>query len=131
MLRLTIACAVVFGVWIAAVGAAAPKVTASVKTLSPTVRVVHLVNRDHVTYRNFWVESVRTPRITAATAANKPCPVLRNGMSAGTTFIWRYKVKCRRVLAPGKTLDIRLTTSGGGGKILVSVVLNGVPQRIN
>ena len=131
MVRLAVGCVIVFGVWIAAVGAAAPKVTASVKTVSPTLRVVHLVNRDQVTYRNFWVESIRTPRITAATAANKSCPVLRNGLSAGATFIWRYKVKCRSALAPGKTLDIRLTTSSGGGRINVSVVVDGVPQPIN
>ena len=53
MLRLTVACVIVFGVWIGAVGAAAPKLTVSVKTLSPTSPVVRIVNRDQVTYREF------------------------------------------------------------------------------
>ena len=131
MLRLTVACVIVFGVWIGAVGAAAPKLTASVKTLSPTSRVVHIVNRDQVTYREFRLESTRTPRITAATAANKQCPVLRNGASNGVTFIWSYRATCKRALAPGKTLDVRLTTSSGSGRINVSVVVNGVRQPIN
>ena len=125
------ACVIVSGVWIATVGAAAPKLTVSVKTLAPTSRVVRIVNRDQVTYREFVVESYKAPRITAATAANKPCPVSRNGVSTGVAFIWNYRATCRRALAPGQTLNIRLTTSRGSANFLVSVVVKGVKLRIN
>jgi hypothetical protein len=43
-------------VWVGLAGAAgAPKLSATVKTLSPTSRVVTIVNRDQVTYRDFVV----------------------------------------------------------------------------
>ena len=126
------ACVIVSGASIATVGAAAtPKLTVSVKTLSPTSRVVRIVNRDQVTYREFLVESYKAPRITAATAANKPCPVSSNGVSTGVAFVWNYRATCRRALAPGQTLNIRLTTSRGRANFLVSVVVKGVKLRIN
>ena len=125
------ACVIVSGASIATVGAATPKLTVSVKTLSPTSHVVRIANRDQVTYREFLVESIKAPRITATTAANKPCPVLKNGAFNGVAFIYQWKATCKSALAPGQTLKIRLTTSPGKGRFLVSVVLNGARLRIN
>jgi hypothetical protein len=110
--------------------AGTPKVSATVKTLSPTSRVVHIVNRDRVTYRTFIVQSWNTPKILGA-KETKPCPVDRFGASIGLTFNWRYRATCKNALAPGKTLDIRLTTSRGSGRIEVFVVVKGVLSRIS
>jgi hypothetical protein len=90
-------------------------------TVSPTSRVVHIVNHDRLTYRQFLVQSEIKPVITAA----KPCGfVQRDGAFNGTTFNWRYRATCRKVLPPGKSFDFYLTTSGGG-RIQVFVVVNG------
>jgi hypothetical protein len=108
--------------WVAVAGAAtAPKVTVTVKRLSPSSTLVRIANRDQVTYRDFVVQSINKPRIIAAT---KPCAVQRDGNSAGATFNWRYRATCRKTLAPGKTIDIRLTTSNESGRIDVFVVVN-------
>jgi hypothetical protein len=125
------ACVIVSGASIATVAAATPKLTVGVKTLSPTSHVVRIVNRDQVAYREFLVESIKAPRITATTVANKPCPVLKNGAFDGVAFIYQWKATCKRTLAPGQTLNIRLTTSPGKGRFLVSVVVKGVKLRIN
>jgi hypothetical protein len=107
---------------VAVAGAAtAPKVTVTVKRLSSTSTLVRIANRDQVTYREFVVQSINTPRIIAAT---KPCAVRRDGNSAGANFNWRYRATCRKTLAPGKTIDIRLRTSKGSGTIDVFVVVN-------
>jgi hypothetical protein len=105
-------------------------VVATVETLSPTSRVVHIVNRDRIMYRDFVVQSTWTPRITGATAADKRCSVQPDGSSNGVTFIWRYRASCKRPLAPGRAFDIRVTTEGGG-KMLVFVGVNGALMRIN
>jgi hypothetical protein len=129
--RSAFACFVLAGMWIATVAVAGtPKVSATVKTLSPTSRLVHIANRDRVTYRTFIVQSVNKPKILGA-KATKPCPVQRDGASNGVTFIWRYRATCTKALAPGKTLDIRLTTLGGSGRIDVFVVAKGVLSRIS
>ena len=110
----------------AALAADTPKLTATVKTLSPTSRLVQIVNRDDVTYRHFVIQSVRTPKILAAT---KPCVVQRDGTSNGVTFIWRYRATCKKALAPGRTLNVRLTTQGSG-RISVFVVVKNTPISI-
>lgn len=115
--------------WVTVAGAStAPKVTVTVKRLSPTSTLVRIANRDQVTYRDFVVQSINKPRIIAAT---KLCAVQRDGNSAGATFNWRYRATCRKTLAPGKTIDIRLTTSNESGRIDVFVVVNHalVPVR--
>ena len=91
--------------------AGAPKVTATVKPLSQTSYLVRIVNRDQAPYRQFVIQSVRTPKIVGAT---KPCAVQRDGVANGTEFIWRYTAKCNKTLAPGRTLNIVLTTQGKG-----------------
>src|SRR5262245_13675366 len=107
MRRAGVALLCVSSMWVAVAGAAtAPKLTVTVKRLSPTSHLVRIANRDQVTYKNFVVQSINKPRIHAATS----CAVQRDGNSAGATFNWRYQAHCRRTLAPGKTIDIRLTT---------------------
>ena len=114
--------------WIVAVAVAAtPKVTATVKTPSPSSRLVHIVNRDHVTYSNFIVETQNRPQLVAV---DKPCAIERDGGFIGTTYRWRYRAVCKKAVAPGKTFDIRLTTKGSG-TIGVYVVVKGVLSRIN
>jgi hypothetical protein len=123
-----VACLIISSVWIASGwGAGAPKVTATVKTPSPTLRLVHIVNRDHVTYRNFIVETQNKPELVAVT---KPCAIERDGGFIGTTYRWRYRAVCKKSIAPGKTFDIRLTTKGSG-RIGVFVVVKDVLLRIN
>jgi hypothetical protein len=118
----------VFSLWIVALAAAGtPKVTATVKTPSPTSRLVHIVNHDRVTYRNFIVETQNKPQLIAVT---KPCVIERDGGFIGTTYRWRYRAVCKKAVAPGKTFDIRLTTKGSG-RIGVYVVVKDVLARIN
>jgi hypothetical protein len=119
---------IVFSVWIAsAVAADPPKVTATVTSPSPTSRLVHIVNRDHVTYRNFIVETQNTPKLVAV---NKPCAIERDLGFIGTVYRYRYRAVCKKAVAPGKTFDIRLTTSGSG-RVNVFVVVKDVLSRIN
>lgn len=113
---------------VAAAGASAPKVTATVTTTSATLRLVRIVNRDHVTYRDFVVESKNAPRILKAT---KPCSVVqRDGNYNGTKFNWRYRTECKRAVRPRKAFTIAVTTSGKG-PITVYVVVNDDFVRIN
>jgi hypothetical protein len=93
----------------------------TVKRLSSTSTLVRIVSRDQVTYRDFVVQTINKPRIIAAM---KPCVVQRDGNAVGATFNWRYRAICRKTLAPGKTVDIRLTTSNARGNIDVFVVVN-------
>lgn len=131
MRRSAFACLVFAGMSIATMAVAGtPKVSATVTTLSPASRLVHIANRDRVSYRTFIVQSWNTPKILAA-RATRPCPVDRFGASVGVTFNWRYRATCNTALAPGKALDIRLTTSRGSGRIEVFVVVNGVLSRIS
>jgi hypothetical protein len=102
-------------------------VTATVKTLSATSRVVHIVNRDRVPYRDFVVQSAITPVILAATK----CAVERDGAFNGTTMAWRYRAKCRRPLAPGQAATIRVTTSSKRGALSFFVVVKGALLRID
>jgi hypothetical protein len=102
--------------------AESPKITATLTTLSPTSRLVWIVNHGRVTYREFVAQSVNRPRIIAAT---KPCVVQRDANFNGATSNWRYRATCRRALAPGKALKIGLTTSRGNGSIAVYVGVNG------
>ena len=104
------------------------RVSATVTTVSPTSRVVRIVNHGHVTYREFVAQSVNRPRILAATG---PCVVQRDANFNGTTSSWRYRATCRRALAPGRVLKIGLTTSRGNGAIQVFVVVNGELVLIN
>ena len=121
-----VVCLSVFVGWLGAAGAAdTPKVTATVKTLSPTSRLVQIVNRDQVTYRHFRVQAVRTPKIVAAT---KPCVVHRMG-TATPQFVWRYMATCKKALPPGRTLNIRLTTEGRG-RIEVYVIVDNISVAI-
>ena len=119
---------VLFSAWVAAASAAGvPKVTATVKTLSPTSRLVRIVNRDHVTYRNFIAETQNKPQLVAV---GKPCAIERELGFVGTEYRYRYRAVCKRALAPGNTFDIRLTTKGSG-PIRVYVVVKGVLTPIN
>ena len=128
MLRLTSVCLVFSAVGlVAGAMAGAPKVTATVTSPSPTSRLVHIVNRDHVTYRNFIVETQNKPKLVAV---NKPCAIERDLGFIGTVYRYRYRAVCKKAVAPGKTFDIRLTTSGNG-KINVFVVVKDVLSRIN
>jgi hypothetical protein len=122
-----VVCVGVLAGWLGTAGAADdPKVTATVKMLSPTSRLVHIVNRDDVAYRHFRVQSVRSPKIVAAT---KPCVVHRVGVANGLEFVWRYMATCKKLLAPGRTMNIRLTTQGRG-RISVLVFVNNTPVTI-
>ena len=115
------------GAFVAGVTAGAPKLRATVTSPSPTTRLVHIVNRDRVTYRNFVVVVAVRPEITKA---SKPCAVARDGGYVGTKFVWQYRAECRRPLAPGRAFNIRLTTSGRGGNFFVYVVVNGTRIQI-
>lgn len=114
-------------VFVAAATAGTPKVTATVKSVSRTSHVVHIVNHDHVTYRKFVVQTLVKPVITAA---SKPCEVARDGNFNGTTFNWQYRAECKKSLAPGHAFDIRLTTTAQRGLFIVYVVVKGEPVRI-
>ena len=107
--------------------AGTPKVTATVKTPSPTSRLVHILNRDQVTYRNFIVETQNNPKLLAV---NKPCAIERDLGFIGTVYRYRYRAVCKKAVAPGKTFDISLTTSGSG-RVNVFVVVKDVLFRIN
>ena len=127
--RVTIACLCIASMWVDVAGAATgPKVSVTVKKLSPTSTLVRIANRDHVAYKDFVVQSVNKPKIVAAA---RPCAVQRDGNSAGATFNWRYRAACRKPLAPGKTIEIRLTTSTESGKIDVFVVVNNALVHIS
>ena len=128
VLRLTSACLLIAALGlVAGATGAAPKVTATVTSPSPTSRLVHIVNHDRVTYRNFVVVAPVKPEITKA---SKPCVVARDGGYIGTKFVWQYRAECRKPLAPGQAFNIRLTTSGPGGNLFVYVVVNGIRMRI-
>jgi hypothetical protein len=88
---------------------------------------VHIVNRDHVTYRNFLVETQNKPKLLAV---NKPCTIERELGFIGTVYRYRYRAVCKKAVAPGKTFDIRLTTSGSG-KMTAFVVVKDVLFRIS
>jgi hypothetical protein len=121
-------CSIVCGVLAAVAGARGTvDVTATVRTLSPTSRLVHIANHGAVSYGRFVVQSIRAPVISTAT---KPCVVERDLNFTGTTSNWRYRAICRKVLTPGKTFDIRLTTTGTG-RIVVFVVVKGALVRIS
>jgi hypothetical protein len=117
-----VTCIAVLGALPLSAGAQDPrKVTATVKTLSPTSRLVHIVNRDRVPYGRIVVQAIGSPRITAAT---KPCVIERDLGFEGTVSTWRYRATCKRSVAAGKTFDVRLTTAGKG-RIVVYVVVKG------
>ena len=128
VLRLTSACLLLLaGGLVASAAAAAPKVTATVTSPSPTSRLVHIVNHDRVTYREFDVETAIKPVLIRAT----PCGgVRRDGASNGVTFNWKYTVTCKKALPPGHAFDIHLTTSPQRGNIFVYVVVKKVRTRI-
>jgi hypothetical protein len=118
------------GAFVAGATAAAPKLSATVTSPSPTSRLVHIVNHDRVAYRNFVVVANRSAKPTI-TAASKPCVVARDGGFTGITFIWQYRAECRMRLAPGHSFDIRLTTSRVSVRIAgVYVVVNGTRMQI-
>ena len=123
MRLIAIACLMGCTLWIvAAAVAGTPKVTATVKTPTSTSRLVHIVNRDHVTYRNFIVETQNKPELVAV---SKPCAIERDGGFIGTTYRWRYRAVCKKRLAPGKRFDIHLTTKGNG-RVRVYVAVKNV-----
>ena len=87
VLRLTSVCVLLSaGALIAGATAGAPKLRATVTSPSPTSRLVHIVNHDRVTYRNFVVFVAVRPEITKA---SKPCVVARDGVYVGTKFAWQ------------------------------------------
>jgi hypothetical protein len=102
-------------------------VAVTVKRTSPASTVVRIANHDGVAYHQFVVQSINKPKIVAA----KACAVQRDGNSAGATFNWRYRATCRRTLAPGKVIEVRLTTSNESGKLDVFVVVNGALVHIS
>ena len=110
-----------------AAGASSPKVTATVTKTSATEQVVHIVNRDGVTYRKFIVETQNKPVLVAV---NKPCAIERDLGFIGTVYRYRYRAVCKKAVAPGKTFDIRLTTKGSG-RVNVFVVLKDVLFRVS
>ena len=125
--RLSAGLVVLFAVLTVEASAGTPKVTATIAKSSLTDRLVHIVNRDHVTYRNFIVETQNKPVIVAV---NKPCKIERELGFIGTVYRYRYRAVCKKAVAPGKTFDVRLTTSGSG-RINVFVVVKDVLFRTN
>jgi hypothetical protein len=95
-----VTCVVVPAVWLApAVAAGTPNVTVTVRAPSPTSRVVHIVNHDTVAYSRFVVQSIRAPKIIAATGR---CVVEKDLGFNGTTSTWRYRAKCNKRLVEGR-----------------------------
>ena len=92
-------------------------------------RLVHIVNHDRVTYRNFVVVAERSVK-PSITAASKPCVVARDGGFNGTAFVWQYRAECRTRLAPGHSFDINLTTARAIRRLFVYVVVNGTRTQI-
>jgi len=125
--RLSAGLVVLFAVLTVEASAGTPKVTATIAKSSLTDRLVHIVNRDHVTYRNFIVETQNRPMLVAV---SKPCKIERELGFIGTVYRYRYRAVCKKAVAPGKTFDVRLTTSGSG-RINVFVVVKDVLFRIN
>lgn len=100
---------------------------ATVKTVSPTSRVVLIANRDTKAYNDFIIKATDSPKVTAA---SKPCAVASDTFTSGGKKHTDYRVECKKAVAPGKTLAVTLTTSGGGA-ITVYASVNGVFTQIS
>jgi hypothetical protein len=91
-----------------------PEISATVRALSPTSRLVHIVNRGTVPGYLFLIRSVDSPKIVSATGPTGSCTT-----SWGLFFIasdkhYEYRAHCKFTLAPGRALDIRVSTRGAG-----------------
>ena len=91
--------------------AGVPTIAATVKVLSPTARLVHIVNTDNVPGYFFLITSTDSPKIVSASG---PCKVFKVGTVIGIKQHTHYRAHCKVALRPGKAVDIRLTTSGNG-----------------
>jgi hypothetical protein len=88
-----------------------PKIAVTIKVLSPTSRLVHIVNRDTVTGYLFLIRSVDSPKILSASGR---CVLSKSLFFVVTEKHYEYRAHCRFALAQGRALDIRLGTRGGG-----------------
>jgi hypothetical protein len=97
-----------------------PTIAFTVKVLSPTSRLVHIVDRDTVPGYFFLIRAVDSPRIVAAKAPNGPCMISQGSFFVLTERHNEYRAHCRFTLAPGKAFDVRLTTHGRGNVAAVA-----------
>ena len=88
-----------------------PRIAVTIKVLSPTSRLVHIVNRDTVTGYLFLIRSVDSPKILSA---SDPCVVSKGPFFVVTEKHYEYRAHCKFALAPGRAHDFRLGTRGGG-----------------
>ncbi len=97
-----------------------PKITASVKVLSPTARLVHIVNNDNVPGYFFVAHSTDSPKILSATSPSGPCKIVKVVFFTITKHT-EYRAHCKVTLAPGKAVNVRLQTTRGNGTVAVLV----------
>ena len=82
------------------------------KDTSSTSRDIVIVNRAAQGVKGFFINSTDSPKITAA--SSKTCKLGTSPWSAKGAKHVDYWADCSASLAAGKTLDIKLTTSGSG-----------------
>jgi hypothetical protein len=89
------------------------RIAVTIKALSPTARVVHIVNRDTVAGSFFLIHSTDSPRILSASSPTGPCTISEARFYI-TSWHTEYRAHCRFALAPQRAVDIRLNTRGAG-----------------
>lgn len=97
-----------------AAGAGAPpsSVKATVKDTSSGSRQVTIVNGSSQSFPGYFISSTDNPKITAA--SDKSCKMGTSPWSASGKSHIDYWANCTASIAAGKTLNVKLTTSGSG-----------------
>jgi hypothetical protein len=102
------------GFALAALLATSANAGAPPSTLKATVKGndVSIVNGTGQTYTGFFINSTDSPKITAA--SDKSCKMGTSPWSSSGKKHVDYWANCSASVAAGKTLQITLTTTGGG-----------------
>ena len=102
----------------AVAGAPPSSVKATVKDTSSSSREITIVNGSTQSYPGYFINSTDSPKITAA--SDKSCKMGTSPWSSNGKSHVDYWANCSASVAAGKTLNVKLTTSGSG-TIFVSV----------
>ena len=100
---------------------------ATVRKTSSTSRDVMIVNHATKTYKGFFINSTDSPKITAT--SNKSCKLGTSPWTSKGKKHVDYWADCSASVRAGKTLDIKLATSGSG-TIFVWAKINGRQYKI-
>src|SRR5689334_16472381 len=100
---------------------------ATVKDTSSTSRLVTIHNGSKQTFKGFFINSTDAPKITATD--NKTCKMGTSPWKSNGKKHVDYWTDCGAAVKPGKTLKIKLTTSGKG-TIIVWAKVKGVQYKI-